>query len=250
MSYLLDALSKAERERRLGRVPDLVAEAAHSAPRRPPPRYWLGGLLALTVAANLLVVVWWWSGDDARSPMPMAASAEAGALVTEAQSPPSANPAPAARLADATPGAPVPAVDRPRALAPVPGSAPTGNGRPPAVGAAQKPAVSNAGVSAGAIERSEETPAADPAALAGILQPLPEPPPLSALPERLRADLPPLEVNGLLYSSVPGRSFVLINGRRYHQGERTAAGPAVESITPDGVVMNYQGTRFTLPAPH
>ncbi|MES1938951.1 hypothetical protein T5B8_01840 [Salinisphaera sp. T5B8] len=68
------------------------------------------------------------------------------------------------------------------------------------------------------------------------------------------ADSPPpgapdVAINGHLYSSVPGRSFILVRGQRYHEGERLAQGPAVESIDATGATLNYQGRRYHVRGP-
>ena len=60
---------------------------------------------------------------------------------------------------------------------------------------------------------------------------------------------PDVEINGHLYSSVPGRSFILVRGQRYHEGERLAAGPAVESIDASGATLNYRGERYHVRGP-
>lgn len=75
-------------------------------------------------------------------------------------------------------------------------------------------------------------------------------PMLLALPEHVRAGLPEYTVNGHLYSSEPGLSFVLINGGRYHEGSRLPRGGMVVAIDAEGVVIRYQGQRFRLPVPH
>ncbi|ROO26342.1 general secretion pathway protein GspB [Salinisphaera orenii] len=61
--------------------------------------------------------------------------------------------------------------------------------------------------------------------------------------------VPEVSINGHLYSSVPGRSFILVNGQRYHEGERLSAGPAVESIDVTGATLNYRGERFHVKGP-
>ena len=61
--------------------------------------------------------------------------------------------------------------------------------------------------------------------------------------------VPEVNINGHLYSSVPGRSFILVNGQRYHEGERLSAGPAVESIDVTGATLNYRGERFHVKGP-
>lgn len=63
------------------------------------------------------------------------------------------------------------------------------------------------------------------------------------------ANAPHVSINGHLYSSVPGRSFILVDGRRYHEGERLAAGPAVVSIDRKGATLNYEGRRYHVNGP-
>lgn len=65
----------------------------------------------------------------------------------------------------------------------------------------------------------------------------------------LAGSVPDVSINGHLFSSVPGRSFILVNGRRYHEGERLAAGPAIESIDATGATLNYQGQRYHINGP-
>ncbi|WP_348767482.1 general secretion pathway protein GspB [uncultured Salinisphaera sp.] len=60
---------------------------------------------------------------------------------------------------------------------------------------------------------------------------------------------PDVSINGHLYSSVPGRSFILVGGQRYHEGERLVAGPAVESIDAGGATLNYRGQRYHVRGP-
>ncbi|WP_423824120.1 general secretion pathway protein GspB [Salinisphaera sp. SPP-AMP-43] len=72
----------------------------------------------------------------------------------------------------------------------------------------------------------------------------------SELPDQSRVgEAPSVTINGQLYSTVPGRSFILVRGRRYHEGERLAAGPAVESIGPNGATLIYKGERYHVAGP-
>ncbi|MBO9471237.1 general secretion pathway protein GspB [Endozoicomonas sp. G2_2] len=64
-----------------------------------------------------------------------------------------------------------------------------------------------------------------------------------------RGSAPAVAINGHLFSTVPGRSFILVNGRRYHEGERLAEGPAVESIDATGATLNYRGDRYHVKGP-
>lgn len=75
----------------------------------------------------------------------------------------------------------------------------------------------------------------------------------SALPtlNDLRADgtlqLPELHLDIHVYSDTPSERFVFINMVRHREASRLAEGPVVSEITPEGVVLNYSGTRFLLP---
>lgn len=211
MSYLLDALRKAERERRLGEVPDLGTETADgTATRRNGLPVWVFWLIGVVVAVNLggMAAMWWaWSAEP-RDSISSSAADDTAAM-----------PAPPAALA--VTADPVERLTPP----PEPPTEPVARTTP-------EPAPAPVEPSAPSSDRNDDTV-----------------PTRRALPAAQQQRLPDLELNGLLYSSIPGRSFVLINGRRYHQGERTAAGPAVESIDEDGAILNHAGLRFRLPAP-
>lgn len=175
MSYLLDALRKAERERQAERTPDLVRLHESGADGR---RGGLPGWVTPVVAALALLNV------GALATFWLLREPEGATLKNEA-------------ISQALPG-----------------------------------------------ERSDR-PADDP-----VDDDYPEPAAsIADLPADIRGRLPPIELNGHLYSSIPGRSFVLVNGRRYREGERLREGPAVESIDEAGAVLNHRGERFRVAAP-
>jgi len=59
--------------------------------------------------------------------------------------------------------------------------------------------------------------------------------------------LPELHVDIHVYSEVAEDRFVFINMNKHKEGSRLAEGPLVREITPDGVVLNQNGTTFLLP---
>ncbi len=59
--------------------------------------------------------------------------------------------------------------------------------------------------------------------------------------------LPELRLDMHVYSDVPEDRFVFINMAKRREGARLSEGPVVDEITPEGVVLNYQGTLFLLP---
>lgn len=76
---------------------------------------------------------------------------------------------------------------------------------------------------------------------------------LAALPtaDELRANgqlqLSDLHLDIHVYSEKPAERFVFINMVRHREKSRLAEGPFVQEITPEGVILDYRGTRFLLP---
>lgn len=56
-----------------------------------------------------------------------------------------------------------------------------------------------------------------------------------------------LHVDIHVYSENPGERFVFINMDKHREGSRIDEGPVVKEITPDGVILDYQGKTFLLP---
>jgi general secretion pathway protein B len=59
--------------------------------------------------------------------------------------------------------------------------------------------------------------------------------------------LPDLHLDIHVYSDKPPERFVFVNMKKYLEGQTLSEGPAVERITPEGVILNQQGLRFLLP---
>jgi general secretion pathway protein B len=71
-------------------------------------------------------------------------------------------------------------------------------------------------------------------------------PRLRDMPPEFRRSLPELKMDAHFHTDVPGRSFVMINLRKYKPGERLAEGPLVVEIVPEGAVLSHQGQQFLL----
>jgi general secretion pathway protein B len=98
-----------------------------------------------------------------------------------------------------------------------------------------------------AVEIAVEAPAA-------AAQPRPQPEySLEALPtaDELLANgqlqMAELHLDIHVYSEDPAERFVFVNMVRHREKSRLAEGPVVQEITPEGVVLDYRGTRFLLP---
>jgi general secretion pathway protein B len=73
---------------------------------------------------------------------------------------------------------------------------------------------------------------------------LPEPQPqLQEMPEAYRANFPAITVDVHVYDDNPQLRFVMIGGKRYHEGDTLAEGPRILKIVPQGMVLDWQGQR-------
>jgi len=243
MSYILDALKRAESERSRGEIPGLNAQpmgltsADAGAPASP--------LRVAAVAAGIVLIlgaaVWWWSGG---------ASAP---LTNEAMPPAAALPIPA-------PLAGAPAAVPPPVWAPVPqvSSAPPAvvveAVRPAAAPVARAqlrvPPRSPSGAVANSTSRSKP-----PAARL-------DPPPFSAsggppapdadtrvyamneLPVDIRGALPALVVGGASHSEHAASRMLILNGQIYHEGDRLTAELTLQQIQLRSAVLSFRGYRF------
>lgn len=220
MSFILDALKKSENERQRTIGPSL-ADAPARAPQSDRP-WWavaVAGLLVGNIAVLLFVLL----RDDkpAESPTPVTAPARETYVA-----PP---PQPAQRVQPA----PMPADPSVRSLAEEAG--------------ATDPAYDESGFAGEPdVYENAPPPVASPAAAP------PQPRAREVLPEASAliasgTALPDMKLDIHVYSNDPAQRFIFVNMRKYTEGQTLSEGPALERITPDGAVLNYQGLRFILP---
>ncbi|MDP2074230.1 general secretion pathway protein GspB [Hydrogenophaga sp.] len=242
MSYILDALQKAEAERERGRVPGLKSQLVPPASRErasaPALRPWhLVGALAFVLLA---LGVWWWTAaPDAAPAAPLAAPAASAPppnAVTAAAPPvaqtlpdPAAAPAPPEdrAVSPAEPVLPILAPPRPAPAAP---KAPAADSAPPV----QAPTAAPAGNGA--------TATAPPAAQAAA----PAIPSFGQLSAEARAQLPAVNVSGSTYSQNPALRMLIANGKVVQEGQDIAPGLRLETIGPRSAVLNHQGLRYSI----
>jgi general secretion pathway protein B len=232
MSFILDALKKSENERQRGDAPAL--HEMKMAPPRQGVATWLivlAGLLAINIVVLCVVLL---RGTHGATPAVDAGNTPA----TVPAAVPGAGPAAVAAPAPApTVITPSPAPVNPPAMAqepPVAAQAPaTTDDDAPAVepprGATGGPPQSNSqsGVQATG-GNSGELPTYQQAATAP------------------GANLPELALNLHSYSANPADRFVFLNMIKLREGQATPQGVRVETITPDGAVLSWQGSKFLL----
>jgi general secretion pathway protein B len=249
MSYILEALRKAERERNLGQVPTLegLPPEMRASRRRMWP--WMLGIALLANAAAVALFVFFPRKAEtpaAATPAPATASVEeiAPAPNVEVRAPfPDIPPEP--QVVDIPPQqVEVPPVAEAR-QAPEPVPEPRAAETPPAVKDIARPAEPEVPPPA---DVAPEPPAQEPESVAsassssGVKE-------LRDMPSAFRHDLPPMKLDAHFYSEDASRRFVMINLHKYREGERLSEGPQVDSIEADGVILSYQGQRFLLPLP-
>ncbi|MES2163812.1 MAG: general secretion pathway protein GspB [Pseudomonadota bacterium] len=218
MSYILEALKKAQAERQLGSAPTLHAPTLHGADGKA-----AGGalkkpivlaLLAMGVAIAVLLVLVLRPAQQAVTPAPVA-SAPAPAPV--------AAPSPAA----------VPAADIPPLAAALP---------PPVATVTPAP-------------RPHPAPAPEPVAAALVAEKAAKPAVaqeeavqnLRDLPEPIQRSIPHITVGGYIYSKNPADRLLLIDKILRHEGEEVAPGLILDKLQPREAVFNFKGYRYRVP---
>lgn len=274
MSYILDALKKAEQAREYGDVPGI--DSPHDQPRQLPPRRW-PWVIALVLLLNALLIagLWWRSGIDQRTADTLPAQ-PAEPLVQAAQESVRLPPPPASQAdpergiitqgmpADTDEPVAVQAVRPPSVagrhpLRPLPLPPPPPLAPPvPSVKAVPAPAKTAAlplRVSPVPVAAQSEPPAIGPLDMVQLRPPPPPPTepawkklPLWPLaPEEIRRQVTGrLVMNAHVYSATPGQRYVVLSMNKYRQGEQIPEGPMIEEITRDGVILAVPNGRFRL----
>lgn len=227
MSYILDALRKADAQRL--RDP---ARGIHAQPIRPAfaegrsaasYRAGLWGAGAAAIMA-LAVIGWYLSGDDSAvmvlAPPPTGGT---GATAPMAAPVPVAVPTPAAVVEPM----PVPVTALPPigpAARPAAGLATPGLFGVPAQRVAKEPKSGRALSPPAAPAPGERVPA------------------IAGLP----SDAPKLAISGGVYSDNPAQRMLIVNGQVLHEGAEVAPGIVLEQIRPRAAVLNFRGGRYTV----
>lgn len=208
MSYILDALKKADEQRQRAEPPTLrSAPAVVTATKKP--STWRYALIAVVLIGVALMAGWLQSRSSSKpsSSEPTAAS----------HKPLAANPSPPAFTAPPFPIPSMPAPPLPLPQTTV--AAPHMSTNPPA-----------ANITHG-------VPAAAEAPSGRLLT-------MDELPIPVRQALPAMTVSMHAWSATPKARLVSINNQVLHEGDSVAPGLTLEEITTDGMIMSFRGYRF------
>jgi general secretion pathway protein B len=274
MSYILDALKRAEQERgvspRAVPPPREMPEGSLARARGP----WIAG--GLVGAAALLAIGLWTIMPPAAPevevalPPPRVESApgvepprvQSATRVDRAQRPepvPRVEPAPLAL--PARPSAGAVAQSRPSAApsasrAEPRGPAPAGRGAASRVG--PPPAATDDDSRSEAVPQGASRAARSPGAgsasspsvdATGATPSRPSVPGPAARAGDLKTRTATLSLQVISWAHDPKDRFVFVNGRKYGEGQRIDDSYLIERITDDGVVLSFQGERVTLKGP-
>ncbi len=69
-------------------------------------------------------------------------------------------------------------------------------------------------------------------------------PHFKSMPRHFQLSVPEMKITLHVYDAIPARRFVRINRQKYFEGEQVASGLTLDAITPDGLVMSYDGQQF------
>lgn len=228
MSYILDALKRADAERERGAVPGLYARQLTHATAKTAPnalkRLWLAG--AVVVALGVMAAgLWFW-----RAPAPALRQAAVAPALTEPR-PPAPLTQAVAVPAVAAPAPPAEAAPAPQPVVPL--QTPVASAAPavPLI-APTRPAALPTPSPLPVAKASAATPAA--VALLG------------ELPEEIRRQIPPLAITGAVYSESPGQRLLLVNNQVLAQGSLAAPEVNLEEIGAKSSIFSFRGTRFRL----
>lgn len=247
MSYILDALRRADSERERASIPGLhtqpVPQGSADAKSSPGTRPWVWLALGVVVVLAGQGLGRWLMHDD-QPPGP--AQAPPGPWPGTSQPPP---------LSGLSQAVALPAGETLDAAAPrplgVPGTSGT-SGTPGTLG--------NPPAEPGTVPPAEPT-LLEPPPLPEVprkpppAKPKPDTAPAAAepriytpneLPDEIRRSLPALQIGGSVYSEDPASRFLMVNGQLLHENDKPAADLVLERIELKSAVLSYKGYRYRI----
>lgn len=234
MSYILEALKKAEAERTLGAVPNIHARPLVTILSANRLALWQRPWMWLALMALILMLAVAFRINAVRT---------APAVLVDAALPAQAAPRPAASIPPMATAIPAPpmtaAIPAPPMTTAIP--APPIDAAAPPQAAPQKPVK----------HKTKAEPAQSKASVPMPTQRKPSPPQdentvvtLRELPEQIQKTIPQLSIGGYIYSENRADRSVLINKHLLREGDQVAADLILEKMTPTGMIFNYKGYRY------
>ncbi|HMK61816.1 MAG TPA: general secretion pathway protein GspB [Dissulfurispiraceae bacterium] len=247
MSYILDALKKAEQERKLRKPPDIMSE--HYIEYRPKQRFWLYAVFLLLAAAS--GSIGWFFGSEQISIPPPQPSQNVPITAKAPESP-----APAA-VAPAIPPSSTPSenvtqppqtksVDTPMQIS---STTDQNNQVDQLKKQDQEESSSDRYSQKASSPKKQAQPKQHQKKIAETPTPKKVVPgnsiySITDLPEEIRGSVPALIISTHIYSQDKTERLASINGHIGREGQEILKGIKIVSIVPDGAILSYQGYRF------
>lgn len=256
MSYILDALKKADAEREREGVPSLHTQHGHATDAtdrtgQHPVSTTVGLQWAMGgVAAGLVLLAGvWWLKAQPESPatsVPSANGALQGVTPDEARqqatavlTPPTTTLPPTAAVT-----APPP---MPPAVMPAPQVASPGDGRMAPGEVTTESARRTAPNRADAHKPANTAPSTSALHVDASLRDAPRRVvPVAELPDDVRRELPALSIGGAMHSDVPANRMLVLNGSVFHEGDQPAPGLVLEEIKLKSAVFRFKDHRYSV----
>jgi general secretion pathway protein B len=261
MSYILDALKKAESERKLGSIPNMHAQSVPVATSEAGSSVWRRAstwivLIALAITVGVLAWLKPWqavpvSNTSASLPEQSPSKIEDAESKSPSVQPPlsaasSASPAVSSAFPSVTGGNAELAATAPPANAVLPAEALPAEPAKPKIrsklarkSTEKKQARSAAPSQPVSAAEQEPVPASDPSPETRIAT-------LRELPENIQREIPALTIGGYIYSGNQSERSILINNRLLHEGEEVEPGLVLEKMLPNEAVFSYKGRRYRI----
>lgn len=245
MSYILEALKKAQAERQIGSTPTIhaptlaAASPGQGARSKRIPVIVAMVLMGTAIAGLAAMLVRQQSGASKPPAAPVveapavAASPPPAAVQPPSAAPVAAQPAAVTQTALAQPrvAAPASAVAQAPAFQPVPQAAMQQTAQPQPV-----PHAPQASAPAPAPAATPQAPAAAP-----VEEPVQA---LRELPEPIQRAIPQITLGGYMYSKNPADRLLLIDKVLRREGEEVAPGLVLEKLQPKQAIFGFRGYRY------
>jgi general secretion pathway protein B len=238
MSYILDALRKADAQRERSRAPGLHDQPVLRAEPDAPPAWRRPVLLGAAAAVGLLSLAWvaW---QTAVRPAVVVTPPAAPVVAAAPAAVPEPQPAPV----------PAAAVEPPP---PEPRPAPTVAAVPAPTAPRPAPAARSPASVAAPVARSAPVAAPAPATVAA---PAPAPVAAAAAPAASAAHgdvgpapagAPRVAISGGVYSQNPAQRMLIVGGQVFNEGSEVAPGVRLEQVQPNQAVLSWRGQRYAV----
>ncbi len=248
MSYILEALKKAESERQVGGVPNLHAQnGANVADGSSRIGMWIIALLLVLV---VLAAVLLWRSFSASTVQPPQVASVVSSRAPEVA--PMSTPAPILTPTPEPASASAPTPTTTTTLGPEPAVTPSPPVAPPTLASRVVASVST-------------KVAVDPVPKKGSVEPIKlvesanvnasgnlansdaideQLPFMAQLPEAIVREVPQVQVKGYIYSKTPSERTLIVGNNLFHEGDEVVPGVHLEKLLPKAAVLSYRGFRY------